>query len=143
MKTKIFGTLLLTLFIFNAHGQSTIEEILNAISKAVKHQGKEGRFLEITTKTIQVNSSTKSWFGSGHTREVIPITLPKGTEKWYYRVTVLNYDQDYSYQNNETFSYLLLNNKPMDIYNPTSYGVDFFILEHSGDVASFQETGNN
>ena len=31
----------------------------------------------------------------------------------------------------------------MDLYSPTKYGIDFFLLGHSGDVASFLETGNN
>ena len=31
----------------------------------------------------------------------------------------------------------------MENYSPTTYGVDFYILGHSGDVNSFLQTGNN
>ena len=130
MKTKILLMIMLLIGI-NAKSQITWEQIFNAIA------GKTESFKNVTSQVVEVNSIMK--FG-GITRQVVQVLLPAGTEKWYYRITVLPVSMNYSYQSNETFFYLLKNKKSMEIYSPTLYdkdNINFFIIGHSGDKSSF------
>ncbi|WP_345252667.1 hypothetical protein [Flaviaesturariibacter amylovorans] len=144
---KIKSILLLFATFFFAASQSkaqSLQQILDAILvEANKAINAKPSLVNLAVKTIEVNSSSKAYFGNGKTREVFKLELPKGTKSWYYRVTVLDINSSYQYQENETFFHLLSNRKNMDIYAPTNKGVDFFILGHSGDVSSFLQTGNS
>jgi hypothetical protein len=137
MKAKIIIAFILFGLGINVKAQSTVEDILNALA------GKKGSFKEVASKVLDVNSSSNAYMLGGKTRQTVQIILPTGTQKWYYRVTVLDIKSNYSYQNNESLFYLLQNNKRFDTYSPMSYGIDFYILGTSGDVASFSKTGND
>ena len=139
MKTKNhFLTLVLILITaFSVNAQSTLSDILTALA------GQKPSFSNVKTQRFVVNSSGNARFSGGKTRDVVKVELPKGTEKWYYRVTVLEKSSTYEYESNETFYYLLSNNKKADTYSSGDAGVDIYILGHSGDVSSFKETGNN
>src|SRR6185312_15181397 len=106
------------------------------------NQATEG-LQDLGTTNIEINSASKAYFGGGHTRGAVQIKLPKGTEKWFFRITVMDIKQNYAYQNNESFYYILKNNLSDNVYQPTTDGIDFFLLQTSGDVASFLQTGNN
>lgn len=138
-KILFTGTILFaTLFSLNAQ---TWDDILKTVAKAIS--GQTSSYKDVTTKTLIVNSSSNARMMGGKTRAVIKIDLPENTDYWFYRVTVLDKNSNYSYSNNESFYYLLSHNKKMNLYSPTSEGIEFFVLGHSGDVNSFLETGNN
>lgn len=144
MKSKII--ILVTFFLLFANISKG--QILKQIFEALIEEQKKSEATKYTTKdlvsqTIVVNSASKARLSGGKTREAIKINLPTGTKRWYYRVTVLSVTSTYSYQENETFYYILNNKKYMETYKPTSEAIDFYVLGHSGDVASFLETGNN
>lgn len=146
MKTKFSFAILFVLFNFHFGNSQTLREIINILADSqnkTTSEVKKASLLEITNKTLSVNSSSNAYFSGGKTRDVIKIELPKGTINWYYRVTVLDIKSNYSYSYNETLAYLLSNKKTMDTYSPTSFGIDFYLLGHTGDVNSFLETGNN
>lgn len=144
MKKRIVFILAFMLSIsFISNGQ-----ILKQIFEAFAEEQKKSEAVKSTPKdlvsqTFVVNSASKARLSGGKTREAIKINLPAGTKRWYYRVTVLSVTSTYTYQDNETFFYLLNNKKYMETYKPTDEAIDFYVLGHSGDVASFLETGNN
>jgi len=141
MKTKFLFSVLILCIIFNAQAQSKFERSLNEVIQAINQS--TGKLQEVTVQTIEVNSISKARFGGGHTRQLVPINLPPGTQKWYYRVTVMPVNSNYKYLANETFYYTLANHLSKEAYSPTNGGIDFFLLSSSGDATSFSETGNN
>ncbi len=144
MKGKFLIITVFCLFLTNISQAQILKQIIDALAKeASNNEAAKSTPKDLVTQTFVVNSASKARFSGGKTREAIKINLPAGTKKWYYRVTVLDVNSSYSYQNNETFYYLLSNKKYMETYAPTNEAVDFYILGHSGDVASFLETGNN
>jgi hypothetical protein len=146
MKTKILLLSLSLCIYININAQeskvaktfSDIYQIIHAVNNAVN-----GSLRDLGSTTITINSTSKAYFGGGHTRGIVQVQLPRGTEKWFYRITVLDVKSNYSYQNNESLYYVLSNNLADNIYRPTTDGVDFFLLGTSGDATSFSETGNN
>jgi hypothetical protein len=143
MKTKILSFGLVLIMSFHVQAQQSkflraLSDVLQVINQATTN------VKSITVQTVDVNSIAKARFSNGHTRQIIPITLPQGTERWYYRITVMDVKSNYYYPANETFYYVLSNNVSIDhMYTPTNDGVDFFLLTTSGDASSFSETGNN
>ena len=136
MKTKMLFVMMLFIGI-NLNAQTTFEKIIKALA------GLSGSLKNVTTRVVEVNSSSNAHMLNGKTRQAIQVVLPAGTKKWYYRITVLDVKSNYSYQSNESFYYLLQNNKSMETYAPMKDGIDFYLLGHSGEVDSFLKTGNN
>lgn len=122
MKIKIL--LIFMLFISaNLQAQTTFETIISDLF------GLSGSFKNIGTTVVEVNSTSKM---GGITRQAIAVSLPTGTTKWYYRVTVMPITMDYSYQSNETFYYLLQNKKTMK--SPTlapDDNINFYLIDQS------------
>ena len=142
MKIKFLLSSILLCVFLNVQGQQskiakTFNEVLQIISQAT------GTLRDLGSTTIVINSTSKAYFGGGHTRGTVQVQLPRGTEKWFYRITVLDVKSTYSYQSNESLYYVLKNNLSDNSYRPTTDGVDFFLLGTSGDAASFGQTGNN
>lgn len=144
MKIKIISLITFLLLFSNISKGQILKQIFEAFTEEQKKSdASKATPKNLLSQVIIVNSASKARLSGGKTREAIKIDLPTGTKKWYYRVTVLEVNSSYTYQENETFFYLLNNKKYMDNYRPTNEAVDFYILGHSGDVASFTETGNN
>jgi len=142
MKKGILLSTLLFYTFFNTHAQSKFDRAFNEVLQVVNNA--TGSLQSVTTQTIEVNSIAKARFSNGHTRQVVPIHLPRGTQRWWYRITVMDVSSNYSYSNNETFYYDLANRVPTDnMYRPTNSGIDFFLLQTSGDATTFCQTGNN
>ncbi|MGE0568439.1 MAG: hypothetical protein AB7O73_10860 [Bacteroidia bacterium] len=144
MKNKLIIITLFCLPFFNFCKGQALKQIIEFLTKeANKYETAQFSTKDLVTKTIVVNSASKARFSGGKTRDVVKISLPSGTKQWYYRITILDVNSTYSYQENETFNYLLKNKKAMSPYAPTNESIDFYILGHSGDVESFKKTGNN
>lgn len=144
MKIKL--TLILACFLVFAKTSTAqnLAKIIEDLSKEISSSnGDQIEIRTVVTKTLTVNSASNARLYNSKTRDVVKVELPVGTKKWFYRITVLEIDKNYSYQNNETLFYLLNNRKTMDTYAPTNEGVDFYILGHSGEVESFKKTGND
>lgn len=141
MKISKILTLALILTFTSSVKSQTLGEILKAILAG--QQQSQLSLKDVGSTTFVVNSAANARLSGGKTRMAVKVNLPAGTTSWFYRVTVLGKESTYSYQPNESLFYLLSNNKQMDIYNPTTNGVDIYLLGHSGDVASFTETGND
>lgn len=141
-KVIILATCILTFTNF-AIAQS-LTQIIEELSKEIGSQDANKMSIKnIVTKTLTVNSSSNARLYNSNTREVVKLEIPAGTKNWFYRITVLDVDKNYSYQSNETLHHLLSNNKTMNTYAPTNEGVDFYIFDHSGEVESFKRTGND
>ncbi len=146
MKSKLLLSSLLFCVAFNTQAQESkiaktfdaIAQIIHQVNVAVNYS-----LYDLGSTTIDINSTSKAYFGGGHTRGLVQVHLPAGTEKWFYRITVLDIKSTYSYQPNESLYYVLKNNMPDNSYRPTTDGVDFFLLGTSGDATSFSQTGNN
>jgi hypothetical protein len=69
---------------FSMNGQ-TLKEIMQTL----KGETSEKVFYkDIVNEVVVVNSNMKARFGGGTTRAAIKVNLPKGTKRWYYRITV-------------------------------------------------------
>ena len=146
MKIKFLLLIILMCVCFNTQAQeSKISKTLNEISQLVNQVNTaiNGSLVDLGSATIEINSTSKAYFGGGHTRGLFQVHLPRGTQQWYYRITVLDIKSNYLYQTNESLFYLLNNRLPDNSYRPTTDGVDFFLLGTSGDANSFSQTGNN
>jgi|GEM_PF-2567166 hypothetical protein len=149
MKSKLLLLGLLSGMFLNVQGQkSKVATTFNDIFKIVNQTAQvvnnvTASIQDLGTTTIVINSTSNAHLMGGHTRGLVAVHLPRGTEKWFYRITVLDKKSNYSYQSNESLYYVLRNNLQDNIYRPTTDGVDFFLLHTSGDANSFSETGNN
>jgi len=106
MKIKILLLGFSVCMFFNIQAQESkvaktfndIYQIIHAVNNAVN-----GGLKDLGSTTITINSTSKAYFGGGHTRGVVQVQLPRGTEKWFYRITVLdvksNYSHSYNYLN--------------------------------------------
>ena len=93
---KIYLFILIFCFaLTNVKSQSKLETTLEEIFKAVVKIS--GSIKNISYQTIDVNSSSNAYLLGGKTRQVVKVDLPKGTEKWYYRITVLDIKSNYQY----------------------------------------------
>ena len=134
----IIVTLILFMTSLTVKSQTTFLDILKDI--LVESQV---TFKNIGSTSFVVNSATNARLFGGETRVAVKVNLPIGTIRWFYRVTVLEKESTYSYQQNESLYYIIKNKGNDYYYNPTRYGVDIYLLGHSGDVASFTQTGND
>ena len=81
MKTKFTIVILFVLFNFQFSNSQTLREIINILADSQNKtttEAKKPSLLEITNKTLSVNSSSNAYFSGGKTRDVIKIELPLG-----------------------------------------------------------------
>ena len=135
--------LLFLLFSAFSYGQTTNDDlaksIINLINKIGHHDVKV--YKEVLNETAIVNSSSNARFSGGSTRAGFKINLPLGTDTWYYRITLLEPNSNYSYPYRYDFYSVVSNNNPFFTNNQTDYGVDFYILD-SYSINNFLQTGN-
>lgn len=141
---KIF--LLFVLISIPLFAQTTNQDVTSQLAKLIYdiQNFNKGNtiYKQILNETVTVNSSSNARFYGGKTRAGFKINLPIGTEKWYYRITLLEPNSTYTYPSNSDFFTLVKNNTPFFVNNQTDYGLDFFILDDYS-IKNFLETGND
>ncbi len=130
--------------IVSVYSQNTLLEILNIVSEGLDaynnaYNASRPSLKDIGSVTLDVNSTSNEFWSGGKTRNYCEVPLPEGTTKWFYRATVMPIESNYSYASNETLFYLLQNNKKVDLYAPSPYGVDVKFFNHSGEIESFYQ----
>jgi hypothetical protein len=122
---------------------STNAQTLKEIIQTLKGETIEKVFYkDIVNEVVVVNSNMKARFGGGNTRAAIKVNLPKGTKRWYYRITVTELNSYFSFSEKETLFYKIKENKTPSSVQLTSEGVDFYIID-SNSVSDFRQTGND
>jgi hypothetical protein len=145
MKKKIFLICSLNLFIFNvASSQNTLLDILTIVAEGLNsnnntYNAPVPTLKDLGTVKLDVNSTSNEFWSGGKSRNYCAVPVPEGTTKWFYRATVLPIESNYSYASNETLYYLLSNNKKVDLYSPSPYGVNIKFFNHSGEIESFYQ----
>lgn len=145
MKKKIFLICSLNLFIFNvASSQNTLLDILTIVAEGLNsnnntYNAPVPTLKDLGTVKLDVNSTSNEFWSGGKSRNYCAVPVPEGTTKWFYRATVLPIESNYSYASNETLYYLLSNNKKVDLYAPSPYGVNIKFFNHSGEIESFYQ----
>jgi hypothetical protein len=135
----------LNLFIFNvASSQNTLLDILNIVAEGLNsnnnaYNAPVPTLKDLGTVKLDVNSTSNEFWSGGKSRNYCAVPVPEGTTKWFYRATVLPIESNYSYASNETLFYLLSNNKKVDLYAPSPYGVSIKFFNHSGEIESFYQ----
>ncbi len=142
---RIFTLAIFTFFLSGSvYSQNTLLEILNIVGEGLNaynnaYNASRPSLKDIGTVTLAVNSTSNEFWSGGHTRDYCEVPLPEGTTKWFYRATVMPIESNYSYASNETLYYLLSNNKKIDLYAPSPYGVNIKFFNHSGEIESFYQ----
>jgi len=142
---KFFALVIICFFSETAiYSQNTLLEILQVVSEGLNaynsaYNANLPTLRDIGTVTLDVNSTSNEFWSGGHTRNYCEVPLPEGTTKWFYRATVMPIESNYSYGSNETLFYLLQNNKKVDLYAPSPYGVNIKFFNHSGEIESFYQ----
>lgn len=137
MKKMIF-TLFSILIISTSFAQKVdFQEILRLIGNGFKD--KPLFVNNVSTDTLSLNSISNSAFLGGQNRKTIEIKLPATSYRWFYRLTVLDINSNYSYRNDETLYFLMANNKnPTNLY--TNNGrINVFFMGQSGDEYNFKQ----
>jgi hypothetical protein len=142
---KLFAFIIFTFFLGGSvFTQNTLLEILNIVGEGLNaynngYNASRPSLKDIGTITLDVNSTSNEFWSGGHSRNYCEVPLPEGTAKWFYRATVMPIESNYSYASNETLYYLLSNNKKVDLYAPSPYGVSIKFFNHSGEIESFYQ----
>jgi hypothetical protein len=144
MRKILLLTFFSCLFGSSVYSQNTLLEILNIVSEGLNtynnaYNASRPTLKDIGTVTLDVNSTTNEFWSGGNTRNYCAVPIPDGTTKWFYRATVMPIESNYTYASNETLFYLLSNNKKVDLYAPSPYGVNILFFNHSGEIESFYQ----
>lgn len=123
---KILLLIILFMPIFS-NGQ-TLQELYDKLVSKNKNEVSKLQFKYVSYDIVTLNSTSNEFWKGGSSREAINVKLPVGTLKWYYRITLMEVEQNYFYNTNETLISLLQNNNPLFVNNQTSLGVNFYII---------------
>ena len=138
--------ILISILFFSINSNSqTVLDVLNAMTGNSNNnttQVQKVLYKEVMNEVVNVNSTSKARLSGGNTRQGLKVRLPFGTTKWYYRVTLMNINWNYTYQPRETLISLLSNNDPLFVNNQTDFGIDFYVLDDFS-INNFSQTGNN
>jgi hypothetical protein len=126
------------------YSQNTLLDILNIVAEGLNsnnnaYNAPVPTLKDLGTVKLDVNSKSNEFWSGGKSRNYCAVPIPEGTTKWFYRATVLPIESNYSYASNETLYYLLSNNKKVDLYAPSPYGVNIKFFNHSGEIESFYQ----
>ena len=145
---KIF--LLLILLSNFAIGQNVdaeqINDLVNTIAKLI-HKSKDSNSAssyakEILNITDVVNSASNARFHGGKSRIGFKLNLPTGTQKWFYRITIMNVETNFNYQPSESFYNSLTKHTSLTPRKLTEDGLDVYITDDY-NINNFLETGND
>ncbi len=123
---KIFFLVLLTSS-FVSHSQ-TLQEMYDELTNKDKPVENKVQFKAVMNEIVTLNSTSNAFWSGGNSKSALRVKLPKGTVKWYYRVTLMDVRQNYLYNPNESLFSLVSNNHPLFVNNQTSLGIDFYII---------------
>lgn len=138
MKKILLAFLLTCSFSFGQSVGQTIEKGIELLTK-----DKNSHIKPILTETITLSSITKSTFGGGNTRAVVKVNLPPSTKTWFYRITVMDVNTNYSYPESESYYTILKKKKPHIVAGLTTSGIDFHILDKSSVNAFLADRKND
>lgn len=132
---------ILFIFIFSliigkiSPGQSALETITN------KLKGKDKGYKNVLNKTYPLNSTSNERFNKGKSKEVIKLDIPEGTNKLWFKITILDIKSNYQFTEQETFFNSVFEKKESikPPYIPTTSIMDFYIFNSSGDAESFKK----
>jgi hypothetical protein len=142
---KLFVCLFLTFSLAQVgNTQNTLIQILEVVAQGIgaytnAYNASGPMLQDLGSVVLDVNSASNQFWYGGHTRNYCEIPLPEGTIKWFYRATVMPIESNYNYQSNETLFYLLQNQKQVDLFFPSPYGVNLLFFTHSGELNSFYQ----
>ena len=142
---KLFIITFLSCFVgTTVYSQNTLLDILNIVAEGLNsnnnaYNAPVPTLKDLGTVKLDVNSTSNEFWSGGKSRNYCAVPIPEGTTKWFYRATVLPIESNYSYASNETLYYLLSNNKKVDLYAPSPYGVNIKFFNHSGEIESFYQ----
>ncbi|MDI1317895.1 hypothetical protein [Flavobacterium sp.] len=123
---KIFICLFFLMPLVN-HSQ-TIQELYDRLTNKKSSEAKRTEYKEVLNEIVTLNSTSNAFWSGGNSKTALSVKLPIGTIKWYYRVTLMDVRQNYSYNPNESLFSLVSNKHPLFVNNQTSLGVNFYII---------------
>jgi hypothetical protein len=110
-------------------------KILSNISN--EFQDRQLSYQTILNEEFKINSTSNAAFSGGKDKIQIKLNIPKECEKWVYRITILDIKSNFKFQENETLSWQLINNRRIDDLYNMKVPINVVFMDNSGDVMNF------
>jgi hypothetical protein len=100
-------------------------------------QDRQQTYQTIVNEEIKINSVSNSNYAGGKNRIYMKLNIPKDATSWVYRVTVLDKNSNFKYQENETLSWQLINRRVVDRMEVNQIPINVYFLNNSSDAYAF------
>jgi hypothetical protein len=91
----------------------------------------------ILNQEFVVNSSANAAAAGGHDKVYFKLNIPKDAYKWIYRITILDKNSTFKFQENETLAWQLINKRNVENLNIQNVPINVFFMDNSGEALSF------
>jgi hypothetical protein len=133
---KVFLATFFIAFTFKGFSQKLdLKSIINRIVTSFQEQ--QPTYLTIVNQEIPVNSVSNANFSGGKNRVYLKLNIPKDAINWVYRVTVLDINSTFKYQDNESLSWQLINKRVVDRMEVNQIPINVVFMGNSSDAYSF------
>jgi hypothetical protein len=135
---KVLLAAFFTAFTFNGFSQKlNLKAIINSIVTSFQEQ--QPTYLTIVNQEIPVNSVSNANFSGGKNRVYLKLNIPKDAINWVYRVTVLDINSSFKYQDNESLSWQLINKRVVDRMEVNQIPINVVFMGNSSDAYAFTQ----
>lgn len=135
---KVLLAAIFTAFTFNGFSQKLdLKSIINKIVSGFQEQ--QPTYLNILNQEISVNSVSNANWSGGKNRVYIKLNIPKDAINWVYRVTVLDINSTFKYQDNESLSWQLINRRVIDRMEVNQIPINVVFMGNSSDAYAFTQ----
>lgn len=100
-------------------------------------QDRQQTYQTIVNEEIKINSVSNSNYAGGKNRVYLKLNIPKDATSWVYRVTVLDKNSNFKYQDNETLSWQLINRRVVDRMEVNQIPINVYFMNNSSDAYAF------
>lgn len=100
-------------------------------------QDRQQTYQTIVNEEIKINSVSNSNYAGGKNRIYMKLNIPKDATSWVYRVTVLDKNSNFKYQENETLSWQLINRRVVDRMEVNQIPINVYFMNNSSDAYAF------
>jgi hypothetical protein len=133
---KLLYIILFTSFTLNGYSQKLdLMSIINRIANEL--QDRQQTYQTIVNEEIIINSVSNSNLAGGKNRVYLKLNIPKDATSWVYRITVLDKNSQFKYQDNETLSWQLINRRVVDRMEVNQIPINVYFMNNSSDAYAF------
>ena len=135
MKKIIILVLILTSSIVGQCQKLDLKSILSNLVHEL--QDRQQTYQTILNEEIIINSVTGANYVGGKNRVYMKLNIPKDATNWVYRITVLDKNSNFKYQDNESLSWQIINRRVIDKMEINKLPINVYFMNNSGDAYAF------